>query len=140
MLQALVGAVGRRQGCEAIRSATTILPIHWASPEELPAEDPCRAATDPAAWLGECCHTTGIWPVGPGLPVPAEGWVVTLLHALKARLTSTLLSQRAVPLHRALRGHISPKMTHAAGLAAPLSEGTCYLPALPLARALGVVA
>ena len=33
-LQALIGAVGRRQGCDPIRSATAILPAHWANPGE----------------------------------------------------------------------------------------------------------
>ena len=36
--------------------------------------------------------------------------MATLLDTLKARLMSTLFSQRAIPPHRTLRGHISPKM------------------------------
>ena len=78
----------------------------------LTADDPCRAATDPAAWAGDCCHTTGIWRVRPGLPVPEEAWVATMLHAMKARLIALLLSQRPLPPSRVLRGHTSPKMAN----------------------------
>ena len=42
--------------------------------------------------------------------MPSGQWVPTVLHAVKAKVMSTLLSQRAVPLHRTLRGHVSPKM------------------------------
>ena len=49
----------------------------------------------------------------PGLPVPEEGWVATVLHTMKARLIANLLPQRPVPLHRTLRGHISPKRANA---------------------------
>ena len=106
----------------------------------LTADDPCRAATDPAAWAGDCCHTTGSWRMRPGLPVPEEAWVATVLHTLKARLIALLLSQRPLPLNRILRGHSSlKKWQMASGLAALLSEGTRYLPALPLTRVLGSV-
>ena len=67
---------GRRQCCEPIRPATTILPAHWANPEALTAEDPCRAAKDPAACAGDGCHA-GIWAMRPGLAAPAAGWVAT---------------------------------------------------------------
>ena len=76
----LVKVVKRRQGREPIGSATAIRPAHWDSPEVLTADDPCRAATDPAAWVGDCCHTAGVWRVHPGLPVPEEGWAATVLH------------------------------------------------------------
>ena len=91
--------------------------------------------------MGDCCHATGIWTMRPGLAVPAEGWVATLLHALKARLMSTLLSQRAVPLHRALRGYTSPhKWQVPSGSAGLQAEGTWRLLALPLTRARGAAA
>ena len=83
-LHGLVNVVKRRQGREPIRSATAIHPAQWDNPDVLTAGDPCRAATGPAAWVGDCCHTTGIWRMHPGLPVPEEGWVATVLHAMKA--------------------------------------------------------
>ena len=49
----------------------------------------------------------------PGAAVPEETWAGALFHAMKARLIANLLSQRAVPLHRTLRGHVSPKMPDA---------------------------
>ena len=79
------------------------------SPGGLPAEDPCQAATDPAAWIGDCCCSGAIWTMRPGLVVPAGSWVAAVLHAAKTRLLGSLLSQKPVPLHRTLRGHISPK-------------------------------
>ena len=119
-----VAGTGRRSRAASRLRADPISHRHPASSLGQPggaasARPPCRAATDPAAWLGDCRHATGIWAVCPGLPVPAEGWVVTLLHALKARLMSTLFSQRAIPLHRALRGRVSPKMATALWLSRP---------------------
>ena len=78
----------------------------------LALDDPCRVATDPAAWVGERCHTTGILRMRPGLPVPAEVSVETVFHAVKARLIALRLAQRPLPLNRILRGHISPKMAN----------------------------
>ena len=123
-LHALVGAIGRhRSSHKPTRSATTILPVHWADPADLTEEDPCRSANDPAVWIGDCCHTVGIWTMCPGTAVPEETWAGALLHATKARLMANLLSQRAVPLHRTLRGHVSPKMPDAFWLSRSAVQG-----------------
>ena len=105
-------ASSSRVMAEPIRPATAIRPAHWGSRDVLTADDPCRAATDPAAWVGDCCHTAGVWRMRPGLPAPAEAWVATVLHAMKARLIARLLPQRPLLLSRILRGHISPKMAN----------------------------
>ena len=112
-LHALVGAIGRHRSHKPNRSATTILPVHWADPADLTGEDPCRSANDPTVWVGDCCHTNGIWTMRPRTAVPEETWAGALLHATKARLMANLLSQRAVPLHRTLHGNVSPKMPYA---------------------------
>ena len=109
-LQALVQAIGLRSQPNAPRTSTAIVPLHGANPNKLDHQDVCRTAKDPSVWLGNCCEATGIWALRPGLPVPSGQWVPTVLHAVKAKVMSTLLSQRAVPLHRTLRGHVSPKM------------------------------
>ena len=109
-LQALVQAISLRNRPDAPRASTAIAPLHWANPCELDHQDICRTATGPSVWLGNCCEATGIWVLRPGLPVPPAQWIPTVLHAVKARLMATLLSQRAVPLNRMLRGHVSPKM------------------------------
>ena len=102
----LVRAIGRHRSHKPNPSATTILPVHWADPADLTEEDPCRSANDPAVWIGDCCHTVGIWTMCPGTAVPEEKWAGALLHAMQARLMANLLSQRAVPLHRTQRGHV----------------------------------
>ena len=72
-LQALINAIGRVQGKEPTRRCITILPAHRAHPEELTAADPCRAATDPTAWLGASGRTSVMWTIRPGLVVHEEG-------------------------------------------------------------------
>ena len=109
-LRGLVQAISSRNRPDAPRASTATVPVHWGNPCELDHQDICRTATGPSVWLGNCCEATGIWVLRPGLPVPPAQWIPTVLHAVKARLMATLLSQRAVPLNRMLRGHVSPKM------------------------------
>jgi hypothetical protein len=139
-LQALVSAMGRHHNHKPNRSTTPILPVHWAGPADLTEEDPCRSANDPAVWIGDCCHTVGIWTMRPGTAVPEEKWAGALLHAMKARLMANLLSQRAVPLRRTLRGNDSPKMPDAFWLSHSAVQGACCQVLPPLTRVLGAIA
>ena len=117
-IQALVQAIeqsrqmrGDDEQSNEAPPSTRIIPLHWSTPESLPATDCCRVDMDPGMWLAQGCEAeSGIWVLRPGLPIPPDSWVPAVLHAVKGRLLNTLLAQRAVPQHRMLRGHVSSKM------------------------------
>ena len=110
-LQALVNAIALTRKTDT--QSTTILPQFWSKPCELPENDSCNIHLAPGPWLAHCCaHGCGIWVLRPGLKIPEATWVATVVHALKAKLLTSLVAQRAVPRHRMMRGHISPKMSN----------------------------
>ena len=127
-LRALVEAISSQNRSDAPRASTATVPLHWGNPCELDHQDICRTATGPSVWLGNCCEATGIWVLRPGLPVPPAQWIPTVLHAVKARLMATLLSQRAVPFNRMLRGQVTPKMADVFWLSCSATPDDAQLP------------
>jgi len=51
-----------------------------------------------------------MWRLNPGLVVPSDAWVATVLHAAKSKLINFVLAQQAVPPSRTLRGNVNSKM------------------------------
>jgi len=101
-----------RPGSDPSTSSTSILPLVWGELQELPCTDICVVSMSPSAWLNQCCADGGVWNLRPSTVIPAQTWVPSVLHALKARILISLVAQHAVSPHRMLRGHVNPNMAN----------------------------
>ena len=93
-------------------ASTSILPLVWGEPEELRCTDSCFVSESPSEWLNRCCADGGVWNLRASTLIPAQAWIPTVLHALKARILISLVAQHAVSPHRMLRGHVNPKLAN----------------------------
>ena len=111
-LRALLHTMEESSRGRPTTASTMMLPLVWANPQDLPSTDSCVTHTSPGVWLNQCCVDGGVWNMRPDLDVPAATWVPAVLHTLKARVLTSIVTQRAVSPHRMLRGHINPKMAN----------------------------
>ncbi|MFM7986359.1 MAG: hypothetical protein ACKPKO_44315, partial [Candidatus Fonsibacter sp.] len=88
--------------------STMLIILHSTLPHNLPDTDCCNLSQHPGPWLAHACaNESGIWDLRPGLMVPSDNWIPTVLHAIKGKILNNRLTQRAVPPKRTLRWYVS---------------------------------
>ncbi|MFM7982836.1 MAG: hypothetical protein ACKPKO_26290, partial [Candidatus Fonsibacter sp.] len=73
-----------------VETSTNIRTVTY-QPDNLPEQDCCNTCKDAGLWLGNNCgEGSGMWHLHPGLLVPSDNWVATMLHAIEWRLLNTI--------------------------------------------------